>query len=388
MTTDRKLRLTLAVWTAAALVAGSLAESPLARAIETRLAGSAQLDYLAVPTRADARSITLDGFTTELSLKLAVDINEHVSASVKVCSSCHGLETGLAVVDLALSRSLSLRAGRFTARFGDFPFRHDPANHRTSDKPLPYDMGRMLRMREWNMSVLPAPYVDNGVELVGHHRLGDDVELDWAAYLVGGLRANAGSADVDFMQSRSGERYYVDNNSQPTAGARVAVLALGERSSFKLGFSAMAGTADPDRQLDYLLLGADVVLKLPRLTLRAEYLLRRQRLGFGADPASQYVYGPGSTGGWDPYFLKDGFYVTAQVPVGDLDLLARFDGMTRVGNVPVGSPIDARAWVLRTTLAASWRMHKRVRWKASAEWYQFSDFDDEVALHLGMVTAF
>ena len=38
--------------------------------------------------------------------------------------------------------------GRFTPSFGDFPVRHDPANHRTNDKPLPYDMGRMLHIRD------------------------------------------------------------------------------------------------------------------------------------------------------------------------------------------------------------------------------------------------
>ena len=392
MTIDRRTR-PPKLWVAAGLCAaiGVLALSlngGLAGAIESRLAGSAQLDYLAVPTQRHPRDVTLDGFTTELSLKLAVDVTKRINASIKVCSSCHGLETGVAAVDIALSDAITLHAGRFTPSFGDFPDRHDPANHRTSDKPLPYDMGRMLRMREWNMSVLPAPFVDNGVQVLGHHSISDALELDWAAYLVSGLRASSGASDIDFMQSRSGERYYVDNNSQPTVGGRASMIMLGDRTSLKLGVSAMVGTGDPERKLDYLLLGVDVVAKLGNLTVRAEYLLRRQRMGFGPSPATEYVYGPGSTGGWDPYFLKDGFYVVAQWPVGNFDLLARFDGMGRVGNVPVGSALKASSTIVRSTLAASWRMDKRLRWKASAEWYQYSDFADDVALHLGVVTAF
>ena len=359
-----------------------------ASAIESRLAGSAQLDYLFVPSHMAARDITFDGFTTELSMKLAVDVNEHLSASVKVCSSCHGLETGVAAVDWAVGDWLTIRAGRFTPRFGDFPARHDPANHRTSDKPLPYDMGRMLQMRAWNMSVLPAPYVDNGVEVTGRHRLGEGSELDWSVYVIGGLRASDGAADLDFLQSRSPERYYVDNNSLPAVGGRMTWSRLGAENSLRLGLSFMAGHADPSRRLEYQIFGADAVLELGSTTLRAEYLLRRQRMGFGPDPTLQFVYGPNATGGWSPHFLKDGFYVELERPFGSVDAVLRLDGMTRYGNVPVGSAIDARAWIVRSTAAVAVRMFDRLRWKASVEWYRFSDFDDQVATHLGLVTAF
>nr|MBK7069815.1 hypothetical protein [Deltaproteobacteria bacterium] len=57
-----------------------------ARAIDLNLAGTLQLDYLFSPFgRSDPRpaSHTLDGFTEELSLKLAIDISSHASANVK-----------------------------------------------------------------------------------------------------------------------------------------------------------------------------------------------------------------------------------------------------------------------------------------------------------------
>src|SRR5215212_8775831 len=156
---------------AGALIAVSLAGS-LARADDTRtrtFAGSVQLDYLAVPTEDPARRFTLDGATVELSLKLNVDLSSSTSASVKVCFACHGFDVGMAYVDLRAAGELRLRVGRMTPSFGAFPQRHDPANHHTSDKPLPYDMGRMLRRDDWNEGILPAPWVDNGVEIGGTH---------------------------------------------------------------------------------------------------------------------------------------------------------------------------------------------------------------------------
>src|SRR5207237_2426714 len=128
-------------------------------------AGSLQLDYLAAPTEPQPRQSTLDGATVELSLKLAVDFSQSASANVKACFACHGFETGMAYVELRAADELRLRVGRMTPAFGSFPLRHDPANHLTSDKPLPYDMGRMLRRIDWNEGILPAPWVDTGIEV-------------------------------------------------------------------------------------------------------------------------------------------------------------------------------------------------------------------------------
>ena len=80
-----------------------------------------------------------------------------ISANMKVCYGCHGFEADMMYFDVRVADELNFRVGRFSPSFGAFNLRHDPANHRLSDKPLPYDMGRMLRMRQWNMSVLPEP---------------------------------------------------------------------------------------------------------------------------------------------------------------------------------------------------------------------------------------
>ncbi len=372
----------------AAIIAATLFAMGAAVGGEWRWAGSAQLDYLAVPTNDAPRSTTFDGFTTELSLKIAVDVDDSLSAETKLCYSCHGVEVGLAVADYSLNDSVRLRVGRFTPKFGAFPARHDPANHRTSDKPLPYDMGRMLRLREWNMSVLPAPYVDNGIELNGRHDLGDSAQVDWAMYLIGGLRGSQDATDVDFIQSRSGEWYYVDNNSLPSAGGRLALHLRGDAVRVKLGASALYGHYDPRAELDYLMLGADFMARIGSLTLRAEYLLRRQKMSLGNRPQDRFVYGPRANGAFDPHMIKDGFYVEAEYRLGKLEVLGRWDGMTRLGNVSITSPLDDRSWILRYTAAVAWRAKKRLRLKLSGEYYTFSDFKDETALHLGMVATF
>src|SRR5688572_1251688 len=158
---------------------------------DRNFAGSVQASYLYVledDKEEKPRDMALDGFTTEVSAKLAVDFNEHISTNVKLCYGCHGFEIDMAFIDLTAFDELRFRVGRFNPSFGEFPLRHDPANHRTVDKPLPYDMGRMLRLNDWNEGVLPSPYVDNGVEVGGTHWFGLALQFDYAAYVVGGLR--------------------------------------------------------------------------------------------------------------------------------------------------------------------------------------------------------
>jgi len=386
-------RPTSMVWIPAAALAVAVPAAWLSRAhadeTQRNFAGSVQLDYLAIPTEKTGRDIALDGATVELSLKLAMDFGHDISANVKVCVACHGMEVGMAYFDLRVADELNFRVGRFTPAFGSFPLRHDPANHRTSDKPLPYDMGRMLRIRDWNMSVLPAPWVDNGIEIDGAHFFHDGSTIEYAAYAVGGPRGNSDGADFDFTQSRSPERYYIDNNSRPAIGARLASnLRLGESSWLSLGMSGMAGHYDPDNRLSFVIVGADATLEIDRVFLRTEYLLRRTQMSIGDDPASRFRYGPDPAGHYDDFFLKDGFYAELEVPVGRFDLVARGDGMRRLGNVLATSELRSNSVVLRYTGAVAYRLHQGVRLKVSAEVYDFSDFQDEVAIHTGLAGPF
>jgi hypothetical protein len=356
------------------------------RVLQRNFAGSIQYDYLAIPTERTGRNVALDGGTVEVSLKLAVDLTDHVSANVKMCFACHGPEVGMAYFDVRASDAFNVRVGRFTPAFGSFPLRHDPANHRTSDKPLPYDMGRMVRYTEWNEGILPAPWVDNGVELDGTVFFAAG-QLDYAAYAIGGPRGTADGNDFNYALSRS--TYYVDNNSQPSGGGRIALtLRATESTTLALGTSAMAGTYDPAARLAFWMVGADVVLEISRVFVRAEYLARRTQIALGDDPAARFKYGPGADGRWDDHVLKDGFYVETEIPIGRVDLIARWDGLRRWGNVTTTSPLRSKSEVLRYTLGCAVRVVAGVRIKASIEAYDFSDFQDEIAAHVGLVGSF
>lgn len=360
---------------------------------DRNFAGSVQSSYLYVydddnkDPEKRARERALDGFTTELSIKLAVDFDKHISTNVKLCFGCHGFEIDMAYVDLTVVDELRFRAGRFNPSFGEFPLRHDPANHRTVDKPLPYDMGRMVRLNEWNMGVLPAPYVDNGLEINGTHWFGYSFQLDYAAYAVGGLRGDNAGTDVNFKLSRSGNSYYVDNNSRPTGGGRLAMtLDLSDaETTFTLGGSGMYGLYDPAGKLDYWLAGTDFYARIKMFELRAEYLLRRTEMSLGDDPNSKFKYGPNAKGKFDRYSLKDGFYVEALMPVAPrVELVGRFDGLRRFGNVLSDSPLSKNARVLRYTVGTDVSVGYGVRVKFDVEYYDFNNFRDELVGTLGV----
>jgi hypothetical protein len=379
--------LPLSIGATLAAVTAVAAADPAA-GFERHLAGSVQLNYMAIPTEKVGRDVALDGATVELSLKLTMDYGDHVSSNVKVCVACHGMEVGMAFFDLRAADELNIRVGRFTPAFGEFPLRHDPANHRTSDKPLPYDMGRMLRLREWNMSVLPAPWVDNGLELDGTHYFGEAVQLDYAAYAVGGPKAAADSFDFDYRQSRTPEAYYIDNNSRPVIGAHASMTVSSANASVMVGASGMTGTYDAKNELDFTLIGFQAVASYRGAFLRGEYLARRTEMSMGADPAKQFRYGPGADGTFDPYFLKEGFYTEVELPAGRFDFVLRWDGLRRRGNVVRTSPLRSVSEVLRYTAAATFQLREALRLKLSAERYDFSDFDDETVLHLGIAGPF
>jgi hypothetical protein len=363
-----------------------------ARALDRTFAGSVQLDEHLVPLEpsSNARTQVFEGFTAELSGKIAVDISEHVSANVKVCYGCHGFEADMAYFDLRVADELNFRVGRFSPSFGAFNLRHDPANHKLADKPLPYDMGRMLRMRDWNLGVLPSPFPDNGVEIDGSHWFGDRVELDYALYGVAGFRADTGALDLDFVQSHSGALYYVDNNNTPAGGARVALTAkLGSSTDLTLGASGMYGTWDPQNHFTYAIFGADAWLRVGRTNLRAEWLARRQ--DFDVSNAALFKYAVPPTGG--DFFVKHGAYVELEQPLGaGVDAIVRADGLVRLGNVAAASPLSNDALLLRYTIGASIVVSRGIRLKLSPELWQF-DYADaagrklEASLHVAIAGA-
>jgi hypothetical protein len=342
--------------------------------LDRNFAGSAQLDYHHVhqPPEGVPRT-TFGAFTAEVAFKLAVDLADQASANVKVCYGCHGFELAMAYFDYRFADELNLRVGRFSPTFGAFTLRHDPANHHLSDKPLIYDMGRMLRSREWNQGVLPSPFPDNGVELDGIHWFGTVLQLDYAAWAVSGFKADDGAFDLDFQQSRVA--YYIDNNDEPTVGGRLgATLRLNSTSDVTFGVSGQTGHFDSRRKLSYDIVGADLALRVGRTDLRFEYLSRRQEFDVENPAALRYdVAGPRGN-----FFVKQGAYAELKIPLSsDVDLIGRADAMWRKGNLPALSPLSVRSAVTRYTLGTMFLLGAGVRAKLSGEVWDFSDPDVE-----------
>ena len=372
-----------------------------ALAVDRTFAGSAQIDYNFVPTQkgADADvqpqgpgSYTFDAFTIEAAMKVAVDLSDHLSANVKVCFGCHGFEADMAYFDYRVADELNFRMGRFSPSFGSFNLRHDPANHKLSDKPLAYDMGRMLRRGDWKMGVLPAPFPDNGFEVNGTHWFGDSVQFDYAAYAVSGFKAQRDAPELDWITSRSGNAYYVDNNGRPTVGGRAALTTkLSNQSDLTFGGSAMYGTYDANNDVWYEILGADITLRIVRTAIRMEYLVRRQ--SFDTTKQAQFKYLVPAGAQYD-YFEKHGAYLEIEQPLSPkVDVILRGDGLYRVGNVQLNQPLSQKSSIARMTLGTAYAIEQNLRLKASTEFWAFSDPDSrgheqEVSFHLSAVATF
>ena len=381
---------------------------PLRAAEEYNFAGSAQLDYHLIPNGpraegAPGQGTTFQGFTMEMGLKVAVDISEHLSANVKACYGCHGVELDMAYFDYRAVDELNLRVGRFSPSFGAFNLRHDPANHMLSDKPLPYDMGRMLRKGDWNNGVLPSPFPSNGVELNGTHWFGTSAQFDYALYAVTGFKndTDANPTDLNFQESHL--PYYVSNSLRPAGGARLALTLKGSSAvDVTLGASTLIGTYDPKNDFSYVIGGADLAIRVQRTAFRAEYLMRRQQ--FDTRNPDIFKYSVAQNDG--DFFTKQGAFAEVEQPFGSAwDMTLRADGMLRRGNVsdvPTGSgrsvatavsPLTFQSWVLRETLGLAYALERNFRLKASGEVWQFSYPDslgDKTALgfHFGAVGSF
>jgi hypothetical protein len=385
------------------LVVALLIAATRAGAADRNLAGSAQLDYHFVPTegastpREAAGQYDFDGFTVEAAQKLAVDVTDHLSAQSKLCFGCHGFALDMAYFDYRVVDEFNVRAGRFSPSFGSFIVRHDVANHKFSDQPLPYDMGHMLRLRSWNLGVVPNPFPDNGVEINGTHWFGDSVQFDYAVYAVMGFKSkDPHPVDIDFALSH--EEFFTDVNARPTGGGRLALTGrLGDTADLTIGASGQYGPYDPKGQLFYTLVGADLSLHVNHTNLRMEYLFRRTDM----DTTGPQTFAYTTPASGRDFFLKHGAYAEFEQALSpDVDILLRVDGLYRIGNyrtsdalgMPLLSPItlSRNSSVLRYALGGSYAFEPAFRIKISVELWQFSDKDPngrtlDVGTHLSLV---
>ena len=226
-------------------------------------------------------------------------------------------------------------------------------------------MGRILRVKQWNLGVLPSPFPDTGIEINGTKWLSQAVQIDYAAYAVSGFKGAPQGLDLQFRDSRT--PFYVDNNARPTGGARVALTAkLGETADLTVGGSGMFGPWDPENKLTYAIFDGDVTLRLEKTTFRAEYLARRQQ--FSTVDPGQLKFAVAES---SDYFMKHGAYAEIEQALSqDLDLIARFDLLHRSGNVAKDSELSEKTTMMRYTLGTAYVLERGLRLKPSTELYQ------------------
>jgi hypothetical protein len=342
-----------------------LAASPAFAIDNLIVAGSAALDYRYVSGNNPPSNPSLLGITSlglEVAAKAVVDVGHGVSFTVKACGGCHGLELDQAYGEVMVRDFFNVRLGRINVPFGEFNTRHDPANFSTPSKPLPYAMGDMLFYgpQAFNLGIVPAPYVDNGLEVYGTLAFANTAQLDYSVYGVKGL---SGTNDLDFAASRR----YLDNNRLPSFGARLVLNG----PDWAVGASASGGTYDDRDRLVYLMGGVELYFRAGPLKFRAEALGRRTDL----DPNAQgYPFAL-----VDAWFLKVGWYAQVDLEVQDrLTLVLRSDGLHRLGMpLPFSQVASASAGMQRQTLALMFRVTSNLALKLDYELWTFSGFASE-----------
>jgi len=215
--------------------------------------------------------------------------NSPVSGKVMVCSSCHGVNTGLGVelVEAAATLDLchlvtgkapadrphcrttaELSAGRILVPFGAFSGRVHPGVLRTVSLPLMYNMGRRVGPLGPGQPVINLPYSDEGANLHLEYDLTHDCDVTLDTYVVNGLQVGGPSV---FFFSRS----YQDNNSSPAVGGRATVGT----KKWRFGGSVTGGELQNEGEplQTYTMAGGDVSFRHEDI-FRAyyEYAIRKE----------------------------------------------------------------------------------------------------------------
>jgi hypothetical protein len=76
---------------------------------------------MAIPTEETGRKVALDGRHRRGLAQARDGLHVKISANVKMCVACHGVEVGMAYFDLRVADEINVRVGAFTPAFGEFP---------------------------------------------------------------------------------------------------------------------------------------------------------------------------------------------------------------------------------------------------------------------------
>lgn len=364
--------------------------------ISAKFGGSAAVTWMGVePSKPNAsavltnRGATLEeGFMGEfagfgtISMPKAAGMAGRVRANIRACYGCHGLEIESAHFTFEASAHFSFRAGRFALPLGGINSRHDQTVRVQVSKPLPQIMGGMIRGREFNQGVLPAPMSDNGfgaTALVD----GGDFMLRFDLFAVGGLKSG-GSPDLSFVASRD----YEDNNAEPAVGGRITA----DFDWIVVGGSGMLGNSDASGRNTYQFVTVDLSFNFGYMT---DDLLGDLTLDvYAAQRRTEYF----DAGGGESHFWKRGYWAQLSFSLfEDFKVAVSADGLF-VSDIPLspfgpttfaGAAITDRSNQLnRGSAGFAWSLGSGIQAKGGIEYWDFSDFKDAVAYQVALAIAF
>ncbi len=191
---------------------------------------------------------------------LTARMGSRLTAEAEVEIEPEELGVEYTILDIAISRSLTLRLGKFLVPFGRFnEVLHPSFRWNMVSKPLMMD------------EVVPTTWVDIGIQARGTVDLGGGNAVSYAAWVTNGLGGGEDFKDQPQVV-KSLRDNYDDNNSDKALGARLAFdLFRGQRfGSSTIGFSAYTAAVNDAASERLSLVGVDASLGLGDVTLRGE----------------------------------------------------------------------------------------------------------------------
>lgn len=323
--------------------------------------------------------IPQEGITGEFAMGATYHVDQGFSVTVRACVGCHSFELQSAYADWQADSTWSFRAGRIPVPFGGFTRRTSPAHVESATKPLAYIMGGMARQDNFNLGIVPAPFIDNGAAVTGAFWVTTSAKLTLETALVRGLKGI--SPDIDFDFSRE----YQDNNGEPAVAARLLLTA----DPVTAGASVTWGRYDTRGDLDYLMGSVELQVRVGAWNLRLEGIVRETDY-FTPDPFSPsreqetnrrtayiaQVDGPIAEG-WRVFLLND------YLKVEDV-----FLGPT--GPVAVQGPLttDDSNTIFRVAGGFVHNVRAGLQVKGSVEYWDPSDFEKAIVFHVGVVAEY
>jgi hypothetical protein len=251
-------------------------------------------DFVFVMQRGTPSSFNAAHFNPILTARMGAKLNAEVEIEIEP----EGIAVEYAILDYAISRSFTLRFGKFLVPFGHFnEVLHPSFRWNMATRPL--------MMRE----AVPATWVDFGIQARGSVDLGAGNTVNYAAWVANGL----GGGD-DFREStnvvRSLRDNFADNNSDKALGARLSFDLMRGKSfgNTRLGFSAYTGAVNDAATERLSLVGVDASVRLGDFTLRGE--ASQSFLGSESSPLEQF---------------ERGVYTQLSYKLGPVDLSTRWD---------------------------------------------------------------